>query len=1080
MATSADRESADIDGQDGVEVEPQMSISAGLWNGSIGKPFHESLTLSALISSKSGVPPGTTLKSASNEDWEYIRGAVWNDDPACQLFADTPDANHSYTLGFDWARLFKTAEKAWNPNDLSPTRLKNVTGRSHYGDLQFLHCMASDYDEDPAVTKANIMVWMEVMYKLATGEDDKVTPATEVSKTPLAKFCPNHSLPPSWYSLSYWLAPDSKFKGLDIGRRALGSMFHIIQDSYAVGHTRRELLNPGDKISDDPLKFKDGVADQWGPIKTFHTYYGQDSDSHKHYDHFSDDIPDPGHLDNLEQWNSMIGCRDAVEKCKVLAEKKLEGKRWEGKGGVEEFLDTEVFGHSFRAHFISDINQPVLHRRATSRRFNLPPSQTTTLLSANMSTIQLNGNALNLEKLSDDVPKDARNTNFILVQGYRDLSPGEKQKLEDNKVKILEYVSRHTYLCRYEPTDLSLIRSMGAVENVSVYVPDAKTTTSLKAIIERDDQKMHYTVDCILHQSPNVNATELAPFIAEKAKVDVQDLQISPSIIRVTVHQDRIPEIAKLDSISRIEEVRQVAVLNNEARGTLNVDLLTLSTSYEGVGQRICVADTGFDLGRTKSEPGAEVHPAFTGRVECLDSVWLDTYKKGELAPERYMDEKGHGTHVCASICGSGVYKSVDTEQGAVTVRLFKKPYDLGIRIHNNSWGKAWDDKTGQLGYETQANAIDGFVYGHQDFIVLVAAGNNGDKTKEKSQIGAAAAAKNCITVGSTGSTRQNDRQNFVKITELEDPGTQINETAVFSSRGPTLRKSPCIKQSGSEEPAVGRIKPDIVAPGVAVLSAASRGRNEAARRGIMWRVSEDDDWVYGSGTSMSTPLVAGCVALLREALEEHGKKHPSAALIKALLVNGAVNYSESLGLGVGYDYEQGFGRVDVDSSIAMIRQSSFIEGGSILETTQFDVSALRQLPESQRKWFSPEIPVPSGRNRLIVTLAYPDPASIFGELQNDINLIVRSAGAERHGNMGKGRNCDHTNNVEKVIWENVPGKTFKIVVSVYSNLKPKDPAAFAVAWDIRPLARLSDVGSYLMLALNGYIWQGFIAVMLT
>ena len=45
--------------------------------------------------------------------------------------------------------------------------------------------------------------------------------------------------------------------------------------------------------------------------------------------------------------------------------------------------------------------------------------------------------------------------------------------------------------------------------------------------------------------------------------------------------------------------------------------------------------------------------------------------------------------------------------------------------------------------------------------------------------------------------------------------------------------------------------------------------------------------------------------------------------------------------------------------------------------------------------------------------------------------------------------------NVEKIIWENVPGKTFKIVVSVCNNLKPKDPAAFAVAWDIRPLARL-------------------------
>lgn len=42
----------------------------------------------------------------------------------------------------------------------------------------------------------------------------------------------------------------------------------------------------------------------------------------------------------------MIGCRDAVDRCKALAEKKLEGKKWEGDDGVRQFLDTEVFALS--------------------------------------------------------------------------------------------------------------------------------------------------------------------------------------------------------------------------------------------------------------------------------------------------------------------------------------------------------------------------------------------------------------------------------------------------------------------------------------------------------------------------------------------------------------------------------------------------------------------------------------------------------------------------------------------------------------------------------------------------------------
>ena len=40
----------------------------------------------------------------------------------------------------------------------------------------------------------------------------------------------------------------------------------------------------------------------------------------------------------------------------------------------------------------------------------------------------------------------------------------------------------------------------------------------------------------------------------------------------------------------------------------------------------------------------------------------------------------------------------------------------------------------------------------------------------------------------------------------------------------------------------------------------------------------------------MATPLVAGCVAVVRETLVKNGTTKPSAALIKSLLINGAVN----------------------------------------------------------------------------------------------------------------------------------------------------------------------------------------------
>ena len=547
-------------------------------------------------------------------------------------------------------------------------------------------------------------------------------------------------------------------------------------------------------------------------------------------------------------------------------------------------------------------------------------------------------------------------------------------------------------------------------------------------MVETEVDRTEYEVDLILHNSPNVDSTALAPYVAQSADVDVNELEVCPNKIRLTVQQDKLDALAALDSVNRIEEVRPKTWYNDEARRILQADTLFTSTGYQGAGQTVCIADTGFDQGVVGDTPTLKVHPAFENRVERLVSLWNSGDAK---------DPVGHGTHVCGSVLGSGTYagplgnelkvqgtapsaklmmqsiskyspttKSWTLQSPADLTTLFSVPYDLGIRIHNNSWGDKWDAKVGQLGYEADASRIDTFIYEHQDFVVLIAAGNDAEKDNHgTSQIGDNSAAKNCITVGATGSTRPNDGQKFYSdqsaVSKLDwARPTGVKDTAIFSSRGPTKST---VNSQGQEIP--GRIKPDVVAPGVVILSAASRsvGAKDPVR--TRFGSSQNTDWIFLSGTSMATPLTAGCVALIRQALQECGKKQPSSALIKALLVNGAVNHSSSSGL--GFDYEQGFGRVDVDCSIAMIQQSTFIEGGSKLETTKYDVSDLCESPATARQWESPSIAIPSGRSSLVVTLAYPDPPGAL--LQNDVNLIVRTGRFERHGNMGNSTDFDHT-----------------------------------------------------------------------
>lgn len=80
--------------------------------------------------------------------------------------------------------------------------------------------------------------------------------------------------------------------------------------------------------------------------------------------------------------------------------------------------------------------------------------------------------------------------------------------------------------------------------------------------------------------------------------------------------------------------------------------------------------------------------------------------------------------------------------------------------------------------------------------VILFAAGNDGlERSATNAQIGSSSAAKNCIAVGATQSSRKVDGFAY-------DPnGTPGNPNAVasFSSRGPSREK---------------RQKPDVVAPG--------------------------------------------------------------------------------------------------------------------------------------------------------------------------------------------------------------------------------------------------------------------------
>lgn len=246
----------------------------------IGDPVHETMTLIAL--EDSGIA-SSGVRIGDKDARQYIRGVFWNDDPCGQLLAD--DVGVFPSLGVKWYNDFSKAKNG--EGGLSC----GLLGRSHFGDLQFLHAMASRDGVPAEETRRKVMMWAEFCYGVATEEIPGVTRIGDLPVNDLLKLPEDTTVNQVFQSTrSLWTSP-----------RAAGSLLHLVQDSYAGGHVAREAN---------------------GLIKEFHSYSGQDADKH----------------DKADQWNSagsdrqrirrLGGGSDALQTSTWILQKVALGQKW--------------------------------------------------------------------------------------------------------------------------------------------------------------------------------------------------------------------------------------------------------------------------------------------------------------------------------------------------------------------------------------------------------------------------------------------------------------------------------------------------------------------------------------------------------------------------------------------------------------------------------------------------------------------------------------------------------------------------------------------------------------------------------
>ncbi len=439
---------------------------------------------------------------------------------------------------------------------------------------------------------------------------------------------------------------------------------------------------------------------------------------------------------------------------------------------------------------------------------------------------------------------------------------------------------------------------------------------------------------------------------------------------------------------------------------SLLIEDLVLPAGLSGAGQVISLADSGLDRGSLE-----EIHPDLEGgRV-----LRLESYSDRKIAD----DPTGHGTHMAATLVGSGAasdgrYRGIapgavlyfqallDQEDELALPRhlndLLAPAYGSGARIQVNGWGGTPNDYTGR------SYQIDYFIHRNPDFLTIFGAGNNGPTS---GSLTAEANSKNALTVGSSQVPRP----------AYTPEGRYADMIADSSSRGP----------AGD-----GRIKPELLTPGSAVISACSSL--------VEGNFAANSYYSRKGGSSMAAAVTGGAAALLREYLEkaEH-LHHPTSALMKALLVNGARTPE-------GFpSREQGFGILDLSGTVLALQEGTFRyqDAGPQLA--------------SGETWETSYVVGP-GEADLKITLAWTDPPARPGAaktLVNNLDLEVEAPGGILfYGNdFKKQGQADALNNIEQVLIPGTEPGEYRIRVSARELELESSRQSFALVWG-QPLQR--------------------------
>lgn len=631
------------------------------------------------------------------------------------------------------------------------------------------------------------------------------------------------------------------------------------------------------------------------------------------------------------------------------------------------------------------------------------------------------------------VTESTREVDYYLVQLTRVPDDGLIAALTRGGITIIDYIPFNAYLVRADEQTLSRLATEGVVQWWGLWQPYFKIEPYL--LSAPDEEKL----DLFVQVFP------LEPTAAVKRVLEQQGAWVVAEVggpqakLRVQVASSHLEEFLKAaareSAVSWIERYPHYTLCNDRTVWVCQSGLYAGQTTplwtngVYGQGEYVAILDTGCDADMCFFYDQSQGLPGAPNPFQRKIYSYQDIYSSNN------WDQVDHGTHVAGTVAGDNFANPLIHDPGdgiAPGAKLvvqdagvpgdvqppddmygtLQAAYQHLARVHSNSWG--WPGTAGQ--YHTHSQEVDRFTWEYPDFLVVFAMGNEGPTS---GTMRAPGTAKNCVSVGAT------------------EAGSAAENNASFSSHGPTDD---------------GRMKPDITMPGSSIVSAANDNSGSSYNCGT----------TSMSGTSMATPGVAGACALIRSYYAQgfyptgvsypDNAFNPSAALVKATLINSGVNMTGSYtaNSGSGHadipSFGQGWGRILLDGALYF--------PGDTRDLYLDDHTT--GLTTGQSVQYS--IAITSGSEPFEATLVwsdYPSNPSAALNLVNDLDLTVTTNGVTYKGNVYSGGQSvaggtkDSLNNVECVQLNTPSAGLFQITITAAAVPQGPQPFALVVTGDI-------------------------------